>query len=700
LNSYELGQSFRHRDNKSIIDTPISLVWSSIDDLSVIMMRDTHPVLAKQAQFAVILLGLLLLLLPLQSRGRQGPHGSARDEAVIGDASFYSGEWGALAPRRKVARRAVGDDVSWPPSFDTRLGIQEREAFILRYLNSSNNKIDQALVKDYFAEIRYEESDNVVVLRPEGNDAIADSPETRWAYENMKIRLRNTRYNDVRPGPKVYYMPKNASILSQIVKDLNEAGEFFVIRGGGHSYEANTLPSSDKAAVIDMAKFTKMEVSERDAVGSDGVAYRELTFGPGLRLATLYVFLAMENLALVAGTCPANGASGYYLGGGAGPSMRRMGWGSDQIIRAKVVLSDGSLAVADSDDEKRLPGQKVLPSELLYALRGGGAGTAIVYEYTLRVYLAPENVVRCKLSYTTQSKEAYQMFVNGWSNDWNIWKLDGQKYPFIRIYSRSDASYILMDSWDTSTEDLASEMVRGMSGAQSIQAGDPSCTSFSWVEFLYETFVSYYAAYPEIQENIDFSNFTNPSLLAMDYIGWGYAGSDLPGVSPPLSPYADFVAVAPTVNGPSSFSAQGILSSMPWNSEVAARLWDEALSKGLRFYSYALGGKLDDAPRGAAADDALGSAFDALSHGTILTVTDVDASDQVGLALSAAVADVLDNLTVSKQPSRYYNFLNCYNNTDSSILFDMYYGDKVAKKLVEVKTNADPGSLLKTWCNV
>lgn len=642
------------------------------------------------------LLGLFLLSLlcqPNSTQCRPGPIKQAED--AIEDAFFYSGEWGVLSPNRTSNSGAfTQDQVSWP-SFDTLLGTQEREALILQYLKNSSIGIDQALVKDYFAELQYEESDNVIVVRPEGNDAAAIQ-----AYENMRIRLRNTRYNDVRPGPKVYYIPKNASILSETVKDLNAAGTAFVIRGGAHSYEANTLPSSVKAAVIDMAKFTKMEVSEDDIVGSDGVKYRELTFGPGLRLGTLYVFLAINKLALVAGTCPANGASGYYLGGGAGPSMRRFGWGSDQIIRAKVVLPDGSLGVADSDDAKKLPGQEVLPSELLYALRGGGAGTAIVYEYTVRVYHVPESVVQCTLAYTTQSKEEYKTFVKGWSNDWNIWQLDGQRYPFIRIYSRKETSSIVMTGWDMSTEDLASEMVRGMSSAQSIQAGDPSCSSFDWVEYLYETFTSYYAAYPEIQENIDLNNFTNPSLLAMDYIGWGYAGSDLAGVSAPLSPYADFVPVAPTINGPSAFSAQGILSSIPWNSDVAGRLWDDALSKGLRFYSYALGGRLDDANRGSGADDSLGSAFDALSHGKILSVTDVPTSNKVILDLSAAVANVLDELTVSKQPSRYYNFLNCYNNTDSSILFDMYYGETVSKKLVEIKMKSDPASRLKTWCNV
>jgi len=166
-----------------------------------------------------------------------------------------------------------------------------------------------------------------------------------------------------------------------------------------------------------------------------------------------------------------------------------------------------------------------------------------------------------------------------------------------------------------------------------------------------------------------------------------------------MSPYANFVAVAPTVNGPSSFTAQGILSSTPWSSAASGRLWDEAISRGMRFYSYALGGRLDDDTRGAAFDDTVGSAMDALSHGTILTVTDVSTSNQVAVDLAGAVARVLDDLTVAKQPSRYYNFLNCYNDT-AATLFNKYYGEEVSEKLQQIKRSADPSSRLKTWCDV
>jgi hypothetical protein len=611
---------------------------------------------------------------------------------------FYSGEWGSLLFDTNQSKlRPTKLQTASPVS-----GVQDREDAIQKYLESNPDNINQALVNDYFAEVRYEASDNVVVPRPDTDKGVGlnlNATVDARAYDNMKIRLRNTRYNDVRPGPKVYYVPKNVTILAQVVKELNAAGTPYLIRGGGHSYEANTLPTGTETAVIDMAKFTNMDVTEEDVIGKDGVAHRELTFGTGMRLATLYVYMALKKLALVAGTCPANGSAGYYMGGGAGPAMRRVGWGSDQLIRAKVVLSNGVLAVADSDDSKALPGQTILPSDLLFALRGGGAGTAIVYEYTVRVYHIPETITRCTLSFSTTTKDAYQQYVKAWSDDWKIWQVDGAKYPFIRLYTTNNISRIVMDAWNTPAEELETVMLQGMKSAESIKTGTPTCNSYNWNEFLYETFVSYYSSHPEMIENIGAKNFTTPYLLAMDYIGWGYAGSDIP-VAPPMSPYADFTAVAPTVNGPSSFSAQGLLSSTAWSATAAGRLWDEAISMGMRFYSYALGGILDDEVRGAAFDDAVGSATDALSHGVILTVTDVSTTNQDAMNLASAVAKVLDDLTVAKQPSRYYNFLNCYNNTDSETLFEMYYGEDVTQKLVGIKAKADPQSRLKTWCDI
>ena len=95
-----------------------------------------------------------------------------------------------------------------------------------------------------------------------------------------------------------------------------------------------------------------------------------------------------------------------------------------------------------------------------------------------------------------------------------------------------------------------------------------------------------------------------------------------------------------------------------------------------------------------------GSAFDAFHNGLILTVTDVSEADQAGIDRAYAAAGALDATTVAQQPSRYYNFLNCYGNRTSTELYDMYYGPDVSARLVDIKTQADPRNILKAWCDI
>ena len=96
-------------------------------------------------------------------------------------------------------------------------------------------------------------------------------------------------------------------------------------------------------------------------------------------------------------------AGGYLTGGGTGRNMRRFGWAADNILSAKVVFPDGTIGVAADPATvagRRLAqtavGQPVAPADLLWAIRGGGAGTAVVYEFTVKLYDGPaSNVVVC-----------------------------------------------------------------------------------------------------------------------------------------------------------------------------------------------------------------------------------------------------------------------------------------------------------------
>ena len=183
------------------------------------------------------------------------------------------------------------------------------------------NPKDRAAEKAYLRPKKH-----ITVKRPAGNWTTSKTKAAR-AYNNMRLRYRNPVYNAVRPGPAKFYMPGTVKQLVQMIKNLNRAGTRWVVRGGGHNYEATALPSGTDAVVIDVARFTQFRIA------NDG---RSAIIGAGQRLGEVYLRLAQHTppLLMVAGTCASNGASGYLLGGGTGVSARKYGWGTEQVSGA------------------------------------------------------------------------------------------------------------------------------------------------------------------------------------------------------------------------------------------------------------------------------------------------------------------------------------------------------------------------------
>jgi hypothetical protein len=183
---------------------------------------------------------------------------------------------------------------------------------------STFNPKDKAAEKVYLNPKKH-----ITVKRPAGSWNTSKTKAAR-AYKNMRLRYRNPVYNSVRPGPAKYYMPSTAKQLARTIQRLNRAGVRWVVRGGGHNYEATALPSGTDAAVIDMARFTQFRIA------SDA---QSAIIGAGQRLGEVYLRLAQHDppLLMVAGTCASNGASGYLLGGGTGVSARKYGWGTEQV---------------------------------------------------------------------------------------------------------------------------------------------------------------------------------------------------------------------------------------------------------------------------------------------------------------------------------------------------------------------------------
>lgn len=66
----------------------------------------------------------------------------------------------------------------------------------------------------------------------------------------------------------------------------------------------------------------------------------------------------------------------YYLGGGIGTYTPLIGYGSDNIVVAKLVTAKGELVTASATEN----------SELLWALHGAGQFFGLVTELTIKTY--------------------------------------------------------------------------------------------------------------------------------------------------------------------------------------------------------------------------------------------------------------------------------------------------------------------------
>lgn len=165
-----------------------------------------------------------------------------------------------------------------------------------------------------------------------------------------------------------------------------------------------------------------------------------------------------------------------------------------------MVMADGTLAVASANPADALPGQSVPAPDLLWALRGGGAGTAVVYEWTVAVYPAPETVTECDQEYAVPTLSDYQAFTNQLFATWDpAATLSGALYPHIRYYlfkhkvdGRRLAKFALT-GWDVDAQSVNVTINAGMTPLIS-EAG--RCRTFSsWLEYVrFFSIEGYYGA--------------------------------------------------------------------------------------------------------------------------------------------------------------------------------------------------------------
>ena len=113
-------------------------------------------------------------------------------------------------------------------------------------------------------------------------------------------------------------------------------------------------------------------------------AHSVARLGAGVQFSELYPAAEEMELLVNGGTCDSVGIGGCFLGGCFGVFTRKFGSAATNLVSARVALANGTIVTATECNEH---------ADLFYTLRGGGGGgSGVVTEFTVRAFPAPRSV--------------------------------------------------------------------------------------------------------------------------------------------------------------------------------------------------------------------------------------------------------------------------------------------------------------------
>jgi FAD/FMN-containing dehydrogenase len=125
--------------------------------------------------------------------------------------------------------------------------------------------------------------------------------------------------------------------------------------------------------------------------------------GGGAYLKAVDEALKPHNFGVTVGTYPETGIGGLTLAGGYGWLARKYGLTVDSFIEAEVVLVDGTIVIANDQNEY---------SDLIWGLRGGGGNFGVVTKFTLRVHKLPPHAFGGFVTYFAPTINTAKIILN------------------------------------------------------------------------------------------------------------------------------------------------------------------------------------------------------------------------------------------------------------------------------------------------
>ncbi|KAF2096059.1 FAD-binding domain-containing protein [Rhizodiscina lignyota] len=159
---------------------------------------------------------------------------------------------------------------------------------------------------------------------------------------------------------------KTEEDVQETIRYANEHERPFIAMAGGHG-QTGALSHVRDGIQIDLRAMDQVVISE------DG---KSAVIGGGAKVKKVVDELWAFGKETVTGICECVGIAAPMLGGGHGWNQGKYGLGIDQLIEARIVLSNGTAVTAS---EKSNP-------DLFWAIRGAGHNFGIVTEMKYKIY--------------------------------------------------------------------------------------------------------------------------------------------------------------------------------------------------------------------------------------------------------------------------------------------------------------------------
>ncbi|KAK8030083.1 oxidoreductase FAD-binding protein [Apiospora rasikravindrae] len=185
-------------------------------------------------------------------------------------------------------------------------------------------------------------------------------------YEASLASYYSAQQATVRPSCVVF--PQTVREVSNAVKELAKEGPtaWFAIRSGGHTSWAGASNIAG-GVTLDLSGLNTVDLAQ------DGTSVR---VGTGATWDTVYQKLDPLGRTVAGGRVAGVGVGGLTLGGGVSHLSPQHGWTCDTVLNFQIVLSDGEVVEANSEEN----------ADLFFALRGGGSNFGIVTRIDLQTF--------------------------------------------------------------------------------------------------------------------------------------------------------------------------------------------------------------------------------------------------------------------------------------------------------------------------